>query len=318
MPAAAFSTMASAQAQSCGGTFNQSDGAVGQSSAGAATSSSGQCGDGSSSSATASATASIPAARITVDGNGTGFQEFNGAFAQASFSERLTVENVPAALASVDVRVTIAFVGIPPAPAFYNSASMDGYVNPQGIPGQVRLHGCSGDLCVGSPGPVRTETLQQTVTLPRNGLGTFGFIDVFLDARFAIAQTDSFISGTVSVELPDVPGAILVSESGVFASEPDSDGDEVPDQSDNCTLAPNPAQRDTDGDGFGNRCDADLNNDCVVNAADLGVLKSVFFSSDADADFNGDGVVNTADLGLLKAGFFGPPGPSAVAILCTG
>ena len=28
----------------------------------------------------------------------------------------------------------------------------------------------------------------------------------------------------------------------------------------------NPDQRDTNGDGFGNACDADLNNDNIVNA----------------------------------------------------
>jgi hypothetical protein len=49
-------------------------------------------------------------------------------------------------------------------------------------------------------------------------------------------------------------------------------------------------------------------NASVVNAADLGALKSVFFSSDEDADFNGDGTVNAGDLGILKAQFFSAPG----------
>jgi hypothetical protein len=93
----------------------------------------------------------------------------------------------------------------------------------------------------------------------------------------------------------------------------DSDGDGVVDGDDNCTLVPNADQRDTNGDGFGNICDADLNNDGIVNAVDLGLFKSVFFTTDADADFNGDGVVNAIDLGVLKGGFFGPPGPSGVA-----
>lgn len=39
----------------------------------------------------------------------------------------------------------------------------------------------------------------------------------------------------------------------------DTDGDGVTDSSDNCTLTPNPLQRDTDADGYGNICDADLN-----------------------------------------------------------
>ncbi|MCB9838721.1 MAG: hypothetical protein H6813_05230 [Phycisphaeraceae bacterium] len=48
---------------------------------------------------------------------------------------------------------------------------------------------------------------------------------------------------------------------------------------------------------------ADLNNDGVVDTADLGILIMLFGSSDPTADINGDGVVDTADLGLLLAAF---------------
>ncbi|MFK8016568.1 MAG: PA domain-containing protein [Gammaproteobacteria bacterium] len=95
---------------------------------------------------------------------------------------------------------------------------------------------------------------------------------------------------------------------GVF----DEDTDQIPDVNDNCTLASNGHQRDTDGDGFGNICDADLNNDGTINVVDLGLLRQRFFTADEDADFNGDGVVNVADLGILRASFFGAPGPSGV------
>ncbi|MFK7888279.1 MAG: carbohydrate-binding protein, partial [Gammaproteobacteria bacterium] len=94
-------------------------------------------------------------------------------------------------------------------------------------------------------------------------------------------------------------------------SEADTDGDGVGDSVDNCTLVGNADQRDTNGDGYGNACDADLNNDDVVNAVDLGLLRAAFFSngSGLDADFNGDEVVNFVDLGVLRAAFFQPPGP---------
>ena len=91
----------------------------------------------------------------------------------------------------------------------------------------------------------------------------------------------------------------------------DTDGDGVSDALDNCVLEANPDQRDTDGDLIGNICDADFNNDCIVNVVDLGIMRSVFFTSDADVDLNGDGVVNVVDLGILRAKFFLPPGPSA-------
>ncbi|MFK7885939.1 MAG: alkaline phosphatase D family protein [Gammaproteobacteria bacterium] len=96
----------------------------------------------------------------------------------------------------------------------------------------------------------------------------------------------------------------------------DLDGDGVVDDLDNCTTTSNAAQTDSDGDGFGNACDADFNNDCVVNAVDLGLLRSVFFSNDSDADLNGDGVVNAVDLGLLRLRFFAAPGPSGQPNVC--
>ncbi|MCB9837790.1 MAG: hypothetical protein H6813_00485 [Phycisphaeraceae bacterium] len=47
----------------------------------------------------------------------------------------------------------------------------------------------------------------------------------------------------------------------------------------------------------------DLNNDGVVDTADLGVLLTSFGSSDPIADINQDGVVDTADLGVLLTNF---------------
>ncbi len=87
---------------------------------------------------------------------------------------------------------------------------------------------------------------------------------------------------------------------------------DFPDGEDNCLDVSNPGQRDTNLDGFGNACDADLNNDGAVDFLDLGLLKAVFFTDDADADLNGDGSVDFLDLGLMKSRFFQPPGPSGL------
>ncbi|MEL7450212.1 MAG: VWA domain-containing protein [Pseudomonadota bacterium] len=96
----------------------------------------------------------------------------------------------------------------------------------------------------------------------------------------------------------------------VLEAFPDADSDGVADGDDNCTLVANPDQRDTNADGFGNLCDADLNNDNAINFTDLGIFKSVIFTDDEDADFDGDGAVNFSDLGLLKSMMFSPPGPA--------
>jgi hypothetical protein len=93
----------------------------------------------------------------------------------------------------------------------------------------------------------------------------------------------------------------------------DADHDQIDDVSDNCLGAANSSQRDTDGDGYGNWCDADLNNDAKVNFADLSILRARFATSDADADLDGNGNVNFADLARFKALFGQPPGPSATA-----
>lgn len=92
----------------------------------------------------------------------------------------------------------------------------------------------------------------------------------------------------------------------------DSDGDGIADVFDNCLSVPNPAQRDTDYDGFGNRCDADFTNAGTVNFADLAFFRQQFGGADPDADLNGDGAVNFADLAIFRQLFGLPPGPSSL------
>ena len=98
----------------------------------------------------------------------------------------------------------------------------------------------------------------------------------------------------------------------VFGRVGDSDGDGVVDNLDNCIDVENADQRDTNADGYGNVCDADLNNDGVVNFEDVAIMKSVFQTTDPDADLDGDGSVTFADLQMLKSSFFLPPGPSGL------
>jgi len=92
----------------------------------------------------------------------------------------------------------------------------------------------------------------------------------------------------------------------------DTDGDDITDNLDNCILVPNPAQRDTDNDGYGNYCDPDFDNNLLVNGADLSYMKLKFFTTDPDADLNGDDIVNAGDLAILKTFFFKSPGPSGL------
>jgi len=99
---------------------------------------------------------------------------------------------------------------------------------------------------------------------------------------------------------------------------PDSDDDTIVDPLDNCLNKPNPTQLDTNGDGFGNACDADYSDDGLVSAPDFIDLAAGFgritgqpgYSEDLDA--NGDGAIGAAEFVLLSGSYGGPPGPSGL------
>jgi hypothetical protein len=102
----------------------------------------------------------------------------------------------------------------------------------------------------------------------------------------------------------------------------DVDGDGVPDEIDNCINVANADQLDSDGDGYGNACDADLNNSGTVTAADLALFRSVLGQSASAsplataADFNGSGLVTAADFAILRSALGKNPGPSGLHTNC--
>ena len=59
----------------------------------------------------------------------------------------------------------------------------------------------------------------------------------------------------------------------------DGDGDGVADWHDNCLEDANAEQVDSDGDGFGNQCDADFTNNGEVNIIDYGIFLSAYNSA---------------------------------------
>ena len=98
----------------------------------------------------------------------------------------------------------------------------------------------------------------------------------------------------------------------------DQDGDGILDATDNCTLTPNPTQLDSNGDGFGNRCDADYDDDGRVGSSDFTRFATAFLSEigestyDPAVDCDGDGQVGGPDFTCFATGFrAGEPGPAA-------
>ena len=106
--------------------------------------------------------------------------------------------------------------------------------------------------------------------------------------------------------------------------EMDLDGDGQLDWRDNCRMIPNPRQRDTDGDGYGNICDADVNADGRVTTSWgesyprslRGDVEWIALSArdgryQPDHDLDGDNEVNERDVSIAQLLLFMPPGPGA-------
>ena len=97
----------------------------------------------------------------------------------------------------------------------------------------------------------------------------------------------------------------------------DCDADFVLDNLDNCTKVANTNQLDTDGDGIGNMCDCDFNQDNFCGGPDFTLFIGCFNAATGSnagckaADMNGDGFVGGPDFSLFIGGFNGAPGPSA-------
>jgi Thrombospondin type 3 repeat len=132
-----------------------------------------------------------------------------------------------------------------------------------------------------------------------------------LEVRSVTALATVFTSPSrLCVKKMTATGAVSTAD----ACGADADADSIDDVADNCLNTANANQRDTNGDGYGNLCDGDLDNNGIVNTLDLSVLRAAFGKQAAnlDADLNGDGVVNTSDLAIFKSLFGKPPGPSGL------
>jgi hypothetical protein len=159
---------------------------------------------------------------------------------------------------------------------------------------------------------VQTSAPWIQITSATTGTGSF-------DVQYTVSVNTGIDPRSSSLTLlsgANTLATLTINQSG----EPDTDSDGIVDSNDNCRLTANASQLDSDGDHFGNACDADLNNDCKTNSLDLGKFKSVYGTNTgtpalkAAADFNGDGRVNSLDLGLFKKLFGKAPGPSGVAV----
>jgi hypothetical protein len=122
--------------------------------------------------------------------------------------------------------------------------------------------------------------------------------------RVVITQVDDCATGN------NLNSARVFLNGSVIPPVADTDHDGVPDTSDNCVAVANADQLNTDGDSQGNACDADDDNDGVLDGSDafpLDAGESVDTDHDgtgnsADADDDGDNVADADDAFPLDAG----------------
>ena len=94
----------------------------------------------------------------------------------------------------------------------------------------------------------------------------------------------------------------------------DRDNDGIADATDNCVDIANPRQIDAGGDGFGNACDQDLNDDGIVNLKDIVEFQTALTQARPDADFNGDNTVDIVDYAFFSDAYLMGPGPRGTCV----
>jgi len=156
--------------------------------------------------------------------------------------------------------------------------------------------------------------------------GAFDLYNIVPNPRFLILANQANIVGSDGCymfgrasQASTSPCAADMSIAGasymLFALPTDTDGDGIIDVLDNCRLLSNATQVDSNGDGYGNRCDGDLNNNGSTNAQDTVLYRqqlgqpSVAPTFNA-ADINANGSVNAQDTTLYRQLLAAPPGPS--------
>jgi hypothetical protein len=244
----------------------------------------------------------------------------------------LNLNNQPAGLRAINVTSDVGIQATPPPPSDYSGA-LGGSIGPflRWTAPDFPVLDQNGVAYIGDPNIPHTMTGSPLGTNFFRvegpvGLGSPGAPNLCADPLLGNSATD----------VTDCIETDLFVGSGKIA---DSDADGTQDHADNCASVANPGQQDNDSDGvgnacdncidvanadqrntganpaFGNMCDADLDNNGVVNLADYSLFRSEFGTvsplspAQENADFDGDGNVNLGDFSRLRAMFGKAPGP---------
>lgn len=102
----------------------------------------------------------------------------------------------------------------------------------------------------------------------------------------------------------------------------DDDGDFFLNLVDNCLEAAND-QLDSDGDGYGNQCDCDFDDNAVCGGSDFTIFANNYLKvvgdetnpADPQVDMTGDGIIGGPDFTPFAIGFGKPPGPTGYSCI---
>jgi len=164
----------------------------------------------------------------------------------------------------------------------------------------------------GTTVPITVDSYDIEYSICNSGVPHVRTVDPTPTDVYIILPKDNYC-WSVYANLGDITGSGSIPVE--FHPDDDTDGDGVYDFRDNCISIENLNQVDSDADGYGNWCDADLNGDNYTNAFDTPLFRAQIGKPSIapvynPADFNTDGVVNSWDTVIFRGLLGYPPGPS--------
>ncbi|MBL8202014.1 MAG: thrombospondin type 3 repeat-containing protein [Chromatiales bacterium] len=171
---------------------------------------------------------------------------------------------------------------------------------------------------------IASSEVDQDIAVFLNSPTAVAYLTAGLGSTIALGGAITTITGSGSGQsvfgtTQDLPlsSTTLTLRVDITPTPDDLDGDSIPNNLDNCTLVANASQCDSDGDGFGNQCDGDFNNNGVTNAQDTIQMRQRLGQPSVApaynvADLNCNGTVNAQDTVLFRGLLGLPPGPSGV------